>query len=222
MTPVILLSDGYLANGSEPWRYPTMAELPDIKIPEPKLNGKEFRPYERDNKTLARYWVVPGTPGLEHRIGGLEKEELTGNVSYESKNHEKMVMIREEKVARVANFIPDLNVKGDTSGPLLVVGWGSTYGSLLTATKELQIEGREVSLAHFNYINPLPKNTGEVLSQFDKILVCELNRGQFCNYLKSNFPKLDYESYTKVQGQPFMVAEIKDKVISILDQQVTV
>ena len=127
MTPVILLSDGYLANGSEPWRYPTMADLPDIKIPEPKLNGKEFRPYERDNKTLARYWVAPGTPGLEHRIGGLEKEELTGNVSYESKNHEKMVMIREEKVARVANFIPELNVKGDTSGPLLVVGWGSTY-----------------------------------------------------------------------------------------------
>jgi len=216
MTPVILLSDCYLANGSEPWKFPKMSDFPEIKIPVPKLNGQVYHPYLRDKNTLSRYWIEPGTKGLEHRIGGLEKEDVTGNVSYDPLNHEKMTKIRAEKVARVANYIPDLKVIGKEKADVLVVGWGGTYGSLLTAVYELEAAGKKINLAQFNYINPLPKNTAEVFGKYKKILVCELNLGQFVNYLRSKFPEFKYEQYNKVQGLPFTVTELKKKIEELL------
>ncbi len=216
MTPVILLTDGYLANGSEPWKFPKMSELPAIKIPYAKANGEAYLPYLRDNETLARRWAVPGMPGLEHRIGGLEKQENTGNVSYDPVNHEKMVRTRAEKVERVANYIPDIEVMGEGKGKLLVVGWGGTYGSLHTSVSELWKAGRDIDHAHFNFINPLPKNTRQLLSNYEKVVVCELNMGQFASHLRSKFPDIKIESYTKIQGLPFTVTELKEKFISLL------
>ena len=216
MTPVILLSDGYLANGSEPWKFPAMADLPPITVKEVKATNGAFQPYERDPQTLAREWALPGTPGLEHRIGGLEKQEVTGNVSYDPLNHEKMVLVRAEKVARVANDIPELQVKGDGNGKFLVVGWGGTYGSLFTSATELQRAGKKIDYVHFNYINPLPKNTKAVLEKYKKILVCELNMGQFAALLRSKFAGLNIVSYNKIQGQPFMVTELKEVFIEHL------
>lgn len=216
MTPVILLTDGYLANGSEPWKFPKMSELPAIKIPYAKANGEAYLPYLRDNETLARRWAVPGMPGLEHRIGGLEKQENTGNVSYYPVNHEKMVRTRAEKVERVANYIPDIEVMGEGKGKLLVVGWGGTYGSLHTSVSELWKAGRDIDHAHFNFINPLPKNTRQLLSNYEKVVVCELNMGQFASHLRSKFPDIKIESYTKIQGLPFTVTELKEKFISLL------
>jgi len=218
MTPVLLLTDGYLANGSEPWKFPKMNELPEIKASVHKLNGQAYMPYARDPETLVRQWVVPGTPGLEHRIGGLEKQDLTGNVSYDPANHELMVNLRAKKVERVANSIPEQTVVGSGSGKLLVVGWGGTYGSLFTTVNELQHEGQNVDFAHFNYINPLPKNTGDLFSKYDRILVCELNLGQFAGYLKSHFPGLSIHSYHKVQGQPFTVSELKEHILEHLNK----
>ena len=216
MTPVMLLSDCFLANGSEPWKFPKMSDLPDIKIPVPKLNGQDYQPYFRDKDKLSRYWAIPGIKGLEHRIGGLEKEDVTGNISYDPVNHEKMMKIRAEKVARVANYIPKLEVTGKETADVLVVGWGGTYGSLLTAVLELQEAGKSVSLAQFNYINPLPRNTEEILSKYKKILVCELNRGQFVSYLRSKFPQFPYEQCNKIQGLPFTVGELKEKINKLL------
>ena len=211
MTPVILLTDGYIANGSEPWIVPQADQIPPIKHRQiQKPNSEDgFLGYKRDEKTLARDWAIPGTPGLEHRIGGLEKQDGTGNVSYDPYNHEKMTQLRAEKIARVVDMIPDQEVVGEAEGDLLVVGWGGTYGSLLTAVSELQAEGKSISLAHFNYINPLPKNTKELLSKFKKVIVCELNCGQFHKYLQSQFPELGrLEQYNKVQGLPFTVSEL--------------
>ncbi|MGE0590288.1 MAG: 2-oxoacid:acceptor oxidoreductase subunit alpha [Cyclobacteriaceae bacterium] len=216
MTPVILLTDGYLANGSEPWKFPKMSELPAIKVPYAKPNGEAYLPYLRDNETLARYWAIPGMTGLEHRIGGLEKQENTGNVSYDPVNHEKMVHTRAEKVDRVANYIPDVEVMGEGKGKLLVVGWGGTYGSLHTSVSELWKAGRDIDHAHFNFINPLPKNTRQLLSSYEKVVVCELNMGQFASHLRSKFPDIKIESYTKIQGLPFTVTELKEKFISLL------
>jgi len=216
MTPVILLSDGYLGTGSEPWKFPKMSDLPDITAPFPKLNGQDYQPYFRDKEKLSRFEVLPGTKGLEYRIGGIEKEDLTGNISYDPANHEKMVRLRAEKVDRVANYIPEQELIGDNSGDLLIVGWGGTYGSLLTAFKELQTEGKSVSLTHFNYINPLPKNTGEIFGKFKKILVCELNLGQFIYYLRGKFPEYKYEQFNKIQGLPFTVTELKEKINELL------
>ena len=216
MTPVILLTDGYLANGSEPWKFPNMADMPPITIPYAQPNGEAYLPYLRNKETLARYWAIPGMPGLEHRIGGLEKQELTGNVSYDPMNHENMVKVRAEKVARVANYIPDVKVMGEGKGKLLVVGWGGTYGSLHTAVSELWKAGRNIDHAHFNYINPLPKNTRELLSSYDKVVVCELNMGQFAAHLRSQYPGIKIESYTKIQGLPFTVTELKEKFINLL------
>ena len=216
MTPVILLSDGYLGTGSEPWKFPKMADLPNIITPSAKLNGQEYQPYFRDKEKLSRFEVLPGTKGLEHRLGGIEKEDLTGNISYDPDNHEKMVMLRAKKVDCVANYIPEQEVIGDQSGEVLIVGWGGTYGSLLTACKELQTEGKSVSLTHFNYINPLPKNTGEVFGKFKKILVCELNLGQFIYYLRGKYPEYKYEQFNKVQGLPFTVTELKEKIKELL------
>ncbi len=216
MTPVILLTDGYLANGSEPWKFPKMEDLPAITIPYAKLNGEAYMPYLRNKETLARYWAIPGMPGLEHRIGGLEKQELTGNVSYDPANHENMVKVRAEKVERVANFIPDVEVMGQGKGKLLVVGWGGTYGSLHTSVTELWKAGKSIDHAHFNFINPLPKNTKQLLSSYDKVVVCELNMGQFASYLRSKFPEIKIETYTKIQGLPFTVTELKEKFINLL------
>lgn len=209
MTPVILLTDGYLGNGSQPWKVKTMKDLPDIKpnfVPESKK--QTWLPYERDSKTKARYWAHPGQAGMEHRIGGLEKDELTGNVSYDPINHENMVKIREEKVDLVRFSIPDLEVDGTQEGDLLIVGWGGTYGSLLSAIKQLNVIGVKIGLAHFNYIKPLPKNTAEVFGRYKNILVCELNDGQFLKYLRGVLPEFEYTGYNKIQGLPFTVAEL--------------
>ncbi len=216
MTPTILLTDGYLANGSEPWKYPKMSEMPDIKVPMAKPNGSAYLPYLRNKETLARYFATPGMPGFEHRIGGLEKQENTGNVSYDPANHESMVRVRAEKVERVANYIPDQTVMGEGNGKLLVVGWGGTYGSLHTSVSELWKAGKSIDHAHFNYINPLPKNTEKLFSGYEKIVVCELNMGQFASHLRSKFPHLTFESYTKIQGLPFTVTELKEKFIDLL------
>lgn len=216
MTPVLLLSDGYLANGTEPWRIPKMDDLPEIKPPFARKNETPFLPYKRDYSTLARSWAIPGTPGLEHRIGGLEKTEK-GTVSYVAENHELMVHMRADKVARVADGIPDLVVKGEESGDILLVGWGGKYGFLMTALNELQTEGHKVSLVNFNYINPLPKNVKDVFRRFKKIVVCELNLGQFADYLRIKHQEFTYDQINKVQGVPFTTKEIKDKCINILE-----
>jgi 2-oxoglutarate ferredoxin oxidoreductase subunit alpha len=216
MTPVLLLTDSYLANSSEPWRIPEMKDLPEIKPPFADKNERPFLPYKRDCETLARFWAIPGTPGLEHRIGGLEKT-IKGTVSYVPENHEMMVKLRADKVAKVANVIPDLEVYGEESGDLLVVGWGGSQGYLMTAVRELQADNHKVSLANFNYINPLPKNTREIFSRFKKIIVAELNMGQFADYLRAKYQEFSYEQLNKIQGLPFTIGEIKDKCIKILE-----
>jgi len=218
MTPVILLTDGYLANGSEPWRIPNTDSLPHINPPFADKKELPFMPYKRNCDTLARSWAVPGTPGLEHRIGGLEKT-LKGTVSYIPENHEMMVNFRADKVARVVSKIPPLGVIGEESGDLLVVGWGGTKGYLLTAVRELQNEGYKVGLAHFNYINPLPGNVNEIFSRFRKIVVAELNTGQFADYLRQKHQNFRYEQINKVQGLPFTINEIKEKCIKLLEEK---
>lgn len=211
MMPVILLTEGFIGNGSEPWKLPSMSDYPEINPPIiDKCEGK-FKPYERDLVRYARRWALPGTLGLEHRVGGLEKNEA-GAISSDPLVHEQMVAARAEKVARVANFIPELTVMGEQNGDILIVGWGGTYGHLYTATKALHAEGKKVGFAHFDYINPLPKNTDDVFKRFKKIIVCELNSGQFVNYLRAILPHYKYEQLNKVQGQPFIVKEIVDAV----------
>jgi len=218
MTPVILLSDSYLANGTEPWKIPKMKDLQKITPPFADRNELPFLPYKRDIENFARSWAVPGTPGLEHRIGGLEKTDK-GTVSYSPENHELMVALREEKVERVANEIPDLVVYGAESGDILIVGWGGSYGYLITAVRELEAEGHKVSLVNFNYIKPLPKNVKKVFSSFKKIVVCELNLGQFANYLRMKHQEFNYEQLNKVQGIPFTTNDIKEKCIKMLEDK---
>jgi 2-oxoglutarate ferredoxin oxidoreductase subunit alpha len=218
MTPVMLLSDSYLANGTEPWKVPEMKDLPKINPPFADRNEKPFLPYKRDNEKMSRFWAVPGIAGLEHRIGGLEKT-VNGTVSYVPENHELMVNLRAEKVARVANEIPNLEVYGQKSGDLLVVGWGGSYGYLITAVRELQEKGHKVSLVNFNYINPLPGNVKKIFSQFKKIVVCELNSGQFADYLRIKHQEFLYEQLNKVQGIPFTIKDIKEKCIKILEDK---
>jgi 2-oxoglutarate ferredoxin oxidoreductase subunit alpha len=218
MTPVIMLSDGYLANGSELWKIPSMASLAPIKSRTVADNDPEYKPYKRDALTMVRSWAIPGQAGLRHHIGGLEKADVSGEISYDPVNHEKMTHYRTEKIARVALDIPKQEVKGDAEGDLLIVGWGGTYGALYSAVTELQAEGKHISLAHFNYINPLPENTEAVFSGFKKILVCELNLGQFAMYLRSKLPKYEYRQFNKVQGLPFLISELKEKFKSLLDQ----
>jgi 2-oxoglutarate ferredoxin oxidoreductase subunit alpha len=204
MTPVILLTDGYIANGSAPWKIKTVAEMPEIKNNKITQVKENWHPYDRDEKTLARNWAIPGTPGLEHRIGGLEKDAVTGNISYEPMNHEKMTAIRAEKIERVKFNIPNLETEFAQEGDLLIIGWGGTYGSLHSAAKQMNEEGhKNIGYAHFNYINPMPKNTEEVLSKFKKILVCELNSGQFASLLKIKYSQFEFLQFNKVQGLPF-------------------
>ncbi len=218
MTPVILLTDGYIANGAEPWKIPAVDELPKIDAPywtNAGTNG--FKPYLR-NERLARPWAVPGTPGLEHRIGGLEKQHITGNVSYDPKNHEYMIRLRDEKVNGIQEDIPLLEVNGDESGELLVVGWGGTYGAIMTAVEQLRQEGKPVSSIHLRYLNPFPKNLGTILGRFKKILVPELNLGQLRYILRSKY-LVDAAGYNKVQGKPFQVHEIKQAILDALETE---
>ncbi len=219
MTPVILLTDGFLANGSEPWKITKMSELPEIKPPFAQKD-KPYLPYLRNAETMVREWAVPGTPGLEHRVGGLEKMAVTGTVSYVPENHQVMTFEREEKVKRIVAKVPDLKVFGNQNGgKLLVIGWGSTYGYIITAVKEMQDEGHDIAMLHFNYINPLPKNTAEILKLYKKLVVCELNLGQFANYLRIKHQQFNYLQYNKVQGQPFTVLELKEHFYKLLKEE---
>jgi len=212
MTPVILLTDGYIANGSAPWKIKTVADMPEISNCVIKEATENWHPYDRDEDSLARNWAIPGSPGLEHRVGGLEKDRVTGNVSYVPDNHEYMTKIRAEKVKRVANYIPDIEPEFAKKGDLLVIGWGGTYGSLHSAVKEMNDDGYDnIGLAHFNYINPLPKNTEELIRGYKKVIVCELNNGQFANVLRMNFSGIEFLQHNKIQGLPFGNTELIEK-----------
>jgi 2-oxoglutarate ferredoxin oxidoreductase subunit alpha len=218
MTPVILLTDGNMAFGSELFKIPKVADLPLITPPLAKENDPDFKPYRRDPVTLARQWAIPGSEGLRHRIGGLEKTNIDGNVSTDPLNHELMVNIREDKVMRVANYIPQQEVFGEESGDLLVVGWGGTEGMLKSAVGHMHEKGYKVSMALFNYIMPLPSNTPEIFAKFKKIVVCELNKGQFVKYLRMTFPEFKYLQYNKVQGLPFHVSELTQVFTKLLEE----
>ena len=217
MTPVILLSDAFIGNGSSAWRVPEADEFPEIK---PKFVPEELReswkPYLRDEKDLVRYWAIPGTEGLAHRLGGLEKDAVTSAISTDPVNHEKMVNIRREKIARIANDIPELEVKCNPNADTLLVGWGGTFGHLYTAAQELCENGTEIAFAHFRYINPLPANTGEVLRRYKRVIVAELNTGMFADYLQAKFPEVHIDRINKIQGQPFSVTEVVEKVKNII------
>jgi 2-oxoglutarate ferredoxin oxidoreductase subunit alpha len=217
MTPVVLLTDGYIANGSAPWKIQSVESMSEIKNNLVKEATENWHPYDRNEDSLARTWAIPGTPGLEHRVGGLEKDRISGNVSYVPENHEYMTKIRAEKVKRVQNYIPEIVPEFTQEGDLLVVGWGGTYGSLHSAVKEMNDEGYDsIGFAHFNYINPLPKNTGELLKKFKKIIVCELNSGQFVKVLKINYHGFDFLQFNKIQGLPFANNELVEKFKSLV------
>jgi len=213
MTPVILLSDGYIANGSEPWKVPDVDSIPEIKV-EFRKEAEGFEPYSRD-ENLSRPWAVPGTPGLEHRIGGLEKANITGDVSYDADNHEFMIRLRDQKIKNIQNDIPDLEIHGDDKGDLLVLGWGGTYGSITEAVDKAQKEGLNVSHAHLKYLNPLPKNTETVLRNFKNVLIPELNLGQLSRVIKSEF-LIPVISFTKIKGLPFKSLEVYSKIVEVL------
>jgi len=215
MLPVIYLTDGYLGNGAEPWKLPTMDSLPKFGV-EFTTQAEGFQPYVRDPETLARNWAIPGTPGLEHRVGGLEKADITGNVSYDPENHMHMILTRGEKVARIANDIPELEVYGEPTGRLLVIGWGSTYGAITSAVEEMQQRGKSVSSIHLRHLNPFPRNLGDLLGRFDRVLVPELNMGQLCMLLRAKYlvPAI---SYPKVKGKPFKISELLAKMYEVYE-----
>jgi 2-oxoglutarate/2-oxoacid ferredoxin oxidoreductase subunit alpha len=216
-TPVFLLSDAYLANGSEPWLLPDVESLPDISTEfadQPNVDGG-FMPYQRDPDTLARQWAIPGTPGLEHRIGGLEKEDVTGNVSYDPDNHDHMVRLRAQKVAGIAADIPDLEVDDPDGASLLVLGWGGTYGPIQSAARRLRRDGRKVAHAHLTHLNPFPRNLGEVLGSYDRVLVPEMNLGQLLKLIRAEF-LVDAVGYNRVRGLPFRSDELADAMEAML------
>jgi 2-oxoglutarate/2-oxoacid ferredoxin oxidoreductase subunit alpha len=216
MVPVIILSDGYLANGAEPWKIPDVSQLPEIPVKFEK-NPEDFRPYRRNPETLARPWAIPGTPGLEHRIGGLEKQDVTGNVNYEPLNHERMVHLRAEKVAAIVQEVPDVEPAGDSSGELLIVAWGSTHGPVTAALKSQREKGRRIGHVHLRHLNPLPKNLGDVIGRYDRVLVPEMNMGQLVMLLRAKY-LVDAVGYNKIQGKPFKQSEIERKIEEILDR----
>ena len=219
MTPVVLLSDGFIANGSEPWKIPSMKDYPTInqRIIDKTEDGGPFMPYARNEK-LARSWAFPGKAGLEHRVGGLEKDKLKGSISIDPQNHQEMTNLRAAKIAKIADYIPHQTVYGDPEGDLLVVGWGGTRGHLQNAVDKMRAEGKKVSLCHFNYINPLPHGVADIFKRFKKIVVCELNEGQFANYMRMSFPQFGYEQFNKVQGLPFTKEELVDKFNELLEK----
>ncbi|MFZ0748224.1 MAG: 2-oxoacid:acceptor oxidoreductase subunit alpha, partial [Pyrinomonadaceae bacterium] len=210
MVPVFYLSDGYLANGAEPWALPAIEKLPriDVKF---TTDPSNFMPYARDEATLARPWALPGTPGLEHRIGGIEKQHITGNVNYDPENHHLMVKLRQEKVDRAVADIPPVEVFGDETGKVLVLGWGSTYGSITSAVEKMRHEGKSVSSAHLRHLNPFPKNLGQVLSGFETVIIPEMNLGQLCTMIRARY-LIDAVPFSKVKGRPFQIREIIRKV----------
>ena len=214
MVPVIILSDGYLANGAEPWRIPAVSDLPEIPV-HFETNPQDFRPYRRNPETLARPWAIPGTPGLEHRIGGLEKQDVTGNVNYEPLNHERMVRLRAEKVAAIVQEVPDVVPAGDASGDLLIVGWGSTYGPITAALNSERAKGHKIGHVHLRHLNPLPKNLGDVLGRFDRVLVPEMNMGQLVMVLRAKY-LIDARGFNKIQGKPFKQSELERKIEEVL------
>lgn len=222
MTPVILLSDGYIANGAEPWKYPSSADLQPIQVDfaaqdDANLRDEagKFLPYKRNEK-LARPWAIPGTPGLEHRVGGLEKQDVTGNISYDSDNHQHMVKTRQEKVDRIAQYIPEQTLdSGPDNGKVLVLGWGSTYGSIKSAVHDLQLEGHAVSHAHLRYLRPFPRNLGDILKRFDKVLVPEINNGQLVKIIRDQF-LVDAQAYNKIMGVPITKGELVEVIRGIL------
>lgn len=216
MTPVILMTDGYLANASEPWLLPKAADLPDFKV-EFRTDPQGFFPYLRDEGTLARPWVRPGTPGLEHRIGGLEKDYITGNISYAPTNHEQMVRVRYRKMEKITQDIPPTQVYGPEKGKLLIIGWGSTYGSITAAIKESQAQGKPVSHVHLRHLNPLPADLGEIISRFEKVLVPEMNMGQLSRVLRAEY-LVDVVGLNKIQGRPFKVSEVAAKIARMLEE----
>jgi 2-oxoglutarate/2-oxoacid ferredoxin oxidoreductase subunit alpha len=215
MVPVILLSDGYLANGAEPWKIPDISNLPDMPV-KFETNPQGFHPYKRNPETLARPWAIPGTPGLEHRIGGIEKQDVTGNVNYEPLNHERMVRLRAEKVAAIVQDVPDVVPLGDESGDLVIVAWGSTYGPVTAALRSQRAKGRRIGHVHLRYLNPLPKNLGDVLMRYDRVLVPEMNMGQLRMLLRAKY-LVDAVGYNKIQGKPFKQSEIEHKIEELLD-----
>ncbi len=214
MTPVVYLSDAFLATGSEPWRIPELEGLPDLRVPN-RTERAGFYPYERDPETLARPWAVPGTPGLEHRIGGLEKLDVLGTISYDPDNHHQMQLLRAEKVARIALDIPPLEVFGPPQGELLIMGWGSTYGAIRSAVERLQEQGRKVAHAHLRHLNPFPTNTGDVVRAYNRVLIPELNMGQLRMLIRSTF-LVDAEGFNLVRGKPFQISEIQAKAEQVL------
>ncbi|MFL9481368.1 2-oxoacid:acceptor oxidoreductase subunit alpha [Chitinophagaceae bacterium LWZ2-11] len=218
MTPIIILSDGYIANGAEPWKFPTSADLPKIEVKfktELAEGEPKFMPYLRDEK-LVRPWAVPGTPGLEHRIGGLEKQNITGNVNYEPENHQLMVKIRQEKIDKIADYIPLQKIdSGAEKGKVLVLGWGSTYGTIKSAVLELQAEGHAVSHAHIRYMRPFPKNLGDIIKNFDKVLIPEINNGQLIKIIRDQY-LVDAKGYNKIMGIPITKGELIDAVKKML------
>jgi 2-oxoglutarate ferredoxin oxidoreductase subunit alpha len=214
MTPVIVLSDSYLANSAEPWSIPDLGSLDRVPV-RYRTEPEGFQPYARDAQTLARPWAIPGTPGLEHRIGGLSKQENTGNVSYDPVNHARMIALREEKVARIAQTLPPVEVSGDDRGDLLVVGWGGTHGAIASAVESARADGLAVSAIHLRHLNPFPSNLGEVLGGFEQVLVPELNAGQLAMLLRARF-LVPAQSLSKIQGQPFKVQEIRDQIGDLL------
>jgi 2-oxoglutarate ferredoxin oxidoreductase subunit alpha len=215
MVPVIILSDGYLANGAEPWKIPGVEDLPKIEV-KYETNPVGFQPYKRNPDTLARPWAIPGTPGLEHRIGGIEKQDVTGNINYEPLNHEHMVRTRAEKVAGIAQDIPEAVPAGDSSGDLLIVAWGSTNGPITAAMNAQREKGRKIGHVHLRHLNPFPRNLGEVMKRYKKILVPEMNMGQLVMVLRAKY-LVDAQSYGKIQGKPFKQSEIEEKIEELLD-----
>jgi 2-oxoglutarate ferredoxin oxidoreductase subunit alpha len=221
MTPVILLTDAFIANGSSAWRIPENDEYPEIHphFVRPEMKNTNWRPYYRDDESKVRYWAIPGTEGFMHRLGGLEKDSVTSAISTDPVNHEKMVLARKAKVDNVAKDIPLLQVQGDLDADTLLIGWGGTYGHLLTAVNKLNAEGKKVALAQFRYISPLPVNTASVLKRFKNVIVAELNTGQFADYLQAKNPGVIIRRINKIQGQPFLVKEITDGVIKIMEEK---
>jgi len=219
MTPVILLSDAFIGNGSSAWRVPDPDEYPAIKAPILPAEHKEgWKPYFRDPETLVRYWAIPGTENCQHRIGGLEKDAVTSAISTDPANHEKMVQTRREKVARIARDIPAQEVIGNADADTLLVGWGGTYGHLHEAADRLNAAGCPVALAHFRYINPLPANTGEILRRYRRVIVAELNTGMFADYLQAKFPDVNIRRINKIQGQPFLASELVEQVTKFMNE----
>jgi 2-oxoglutarate ferredoxin oxidoreductase subunit alpha len=216
MIPVIILSDGYLANGAEPWRIPSIDEIPEFHV-NFTTDTENFQPYSRDPLTLSRPWAIPGTPGLEHRVGGLEKQDVTGNINYEPLNHEKMVRLRAAKVEAVVQDVPDAVPTGDPDGDLLIVAWGSTYGAITAAVNTARAKGQRVGHVHLRHLNPLPRNLGEVLGRYRTVLVPEMNMGQLVMVLRAKY-LVDAQSYNKIQGRPFKQAEIEAKIDELLGQ----